>query len=269
MMAPDGAHPKPASAGTEIGGGEVERLGRRRERDDTLLPGAVDPLELPDRQRVEELVRNDQRRAGRHGLEAFVPSGVGVSKRGGLRRAQAFVRLHKVQIDGVAKGRHGPRGTQRIGKEGTAAGAELDEAHPLRLSHGLPHHHAPKSDQLAEHLAHLGRGDEVAARADGPAAAVITVLGKMEAKLHVGVNADGPVAANPLPYLVPPARSSPGLPAALAHRPEARGGMRRMRKSPITIIGSESTCPMLMPGRMKPRNASGSRNSSATIRATP
>ena len=32
-----------------------------------------------------------------------------------------------------------------------------------------------------------------------------------------------------------------------------------MRKSPITIIGSESTCPMVRPGTMKPRNASGSR----------
>ena len=187
-----------------------------------------------------------------------------MAEAGGLLGAQGLARLDQVHLDGIAKGRHGLRGAQRIGQQRAPAGAELDEAHGPGPAHGLPDRRAPEADQLAEHLAHLRRGDEVARSADGPAAAVIAVRGVRQAELHVGGDAERPVPPDSLPDL----RRQGGHDSA---RPPSRGtgGMRRMRKRPSTIIGIDSTCPMVRPGRMNPRKASGSRNSSAMMRATP
>ncbi len=50
-----------------------------------------------------------------------------------------------------------------IGHQRAAAGPELDQAKPVRRAHLRPRLDAPQPDQLAEHLADLGRGDEIAA----------------------------------------------------------------------------------------------------------
>ena len=84
--------------------------------------------------------------------------GLDVAEPGGLLGAQGFARLDQMQVDGIAKVRHRPCGTQRIGEQRAAARTELDHAHTPGPAHGLPYRRAPEADQLAEHLAHLGRG---------------------------------------------------------------------------------------------------------------
>ena len=66
------------------------------------------------------------------------------------------------------------------------------------LAHGLPDRCAPHADQLAEHLADLRRGDEVAVFADRLARRVIARAPVGEASFHIVVHADRTVAGNPL-----------------------------------------------------------------------
>ena len=74
---------------------------------------------------------------------------------------------------------------QRIEHHGAAAGTELDQAHVLRRAHQPPGRGRPQADQLAEHLADLGRGDEVAVGAERIAGDVVAVLRMGEAQRHV------------------------------------------------------------------------------------
>ena len=62
---------------------------------------------------------------------------------------------------------------QRIGHQRAAAGAELEQGEALGLAHLLPEIDDEKADQLAEHLADLGRGGEIPLRAQRIAGAVI------------------------------------------------------------------------------------------------
>jgi hypothetical protein len=89
-----------------------------------------------------------------------------------------------VDDDRGMKRRDHLRGPQRIGHHGAAAGPELDETHVLGLAHQPPHGSGPQPDQLAEHLAHLRRGDEIAVAAERIARRVIAALGMREAERH-------------------------------------------------------------------------------------
>ena len=92
----------------------------------------------------------------------------GIAARSGracpLARCAAPGLLDEMQPQGVGKARHAARGAQGIGHQGAAAGAELDQQHRIGRAEPLPIIGAPQADQLAEDLADLGRGDEIAAR---------------------------------------------------------------------------------------------------------
>src|SRR6185436_16406281 len=73
---------------------------------------------------------------------------------------------------------------------------ELDEIYARRRSHLLPHRGGPCADQLAEHLAHFRRGDEIALRAERVARRVVAVLRVAKTKLHVAVDRNRAVDCN-------------------------------------------------------------------------
>ena len=68
-------------------------------------------------------------------------------------------------------------GAQRVAHQRAAAGAELGEHEGVGAALVGPDLGRPEADQLAEHLADLGGGDEVARRAERIAGGVVAVLG--------------------------------------------------------------------------------------------
>ena len=127
---------------------------------------------------------------------------------------------------------------------------ELDHPDIRRPSEPFPGIDAPEPDDLAEHLADLGRRDEVAAAPERVAAGIV---GGVVQRHELGQR-DRPVAFD-----------APGKPRCQA----AAHWRRTSRKSPATISGRQSSCPIVTGPRMNPRCASGSRKSSAKDRASP
>ena len=84
-----------------------------------------------------------------------------------LQLFQRRAYFHEMQYDRFTKALDHTGGAHRIEQQRAAAGAELDDAHVLGRAHLPPHRRHPQSDQLAEHLADLGRGDEIPSGADG------------------------------------------------------------------------------------------------------
>ena len=112
-----------------------------------------------------------------------------------------------------------------------------------RPAHGLPDGRRPDANQLAEHLADLGRGDEVAVFADRLPRRVIAGAGVGEAGLHIVMHADRPVARDPL---LQPRRKRALFGAVRlalrAHHDDARAGLRLARQishAPTRIMGME------------------------------
>ena len=185
--------------------------------DHALTPSPIDEHQLPDREGIQELVGDDDRRPLRHLVDRLVPfdghwpthTPLALSLSKDSRRRIAVVRpalhgvgakrllLHRAQrragLDQVHGGRgqerrHRPRRAQGIAHQGAAARPELDEAQRRGAAHALPDDSTPHSDQLAEHLADLGRRDEIPARADALRAAPVAVLGMGQAGAHVGID---------------------------------------------------------------------------------
>ena len=139
-----------------------------------LVPGAVAALELPDRQRVEELVGDEQHRARRQRREGVVPlrlmrpraplperaqrRAASRPDAAGARRESRARRARARSASAISVPRPGPSSTSSTG-----SGA------PMRRQTSAHH----SADQLAEHLADLRRGDEVAGGAQGIARRVI------------------------------------------------------------------------------------------------
>jgi hypothetical protein len=120
--------------------------------------------ELVDRQGVDEFVRDrDDRSVGTSSMrschDAVVPSiACCLARSAGL----VSTRWHR---NGGAEIRDGARRAQRVRRQRAAAGTELDQVH----APGAPiwrQRSRPSADQLAEHLADLGRGREIARRAE-------------------------------------------------------------------------------------------------------
>src|SRR5262245_30801471 len=99
---------------------------------------------------------------------------------------------------GLREARDAAGRTQRIAHQGAAPGTQLDQAERRWAAELLPGDRAPQADQLAEYLADLRSGDEIACRADAVAPLPAAVLGIGQANLHVLVDAQRPVAADAL-----------------------------------------------------------------------
>ena len=155
--------------------------------DHALVP-AVELLDrLVHRQRVEQFVGEHDGGPVRHLVEGLMPHHRHVERghRLLLPLLQRRADLDQMQHDRGAERRHHLRRAQRVEHHGAAAGAELDQPHILRLSHPVPGRRRPQAEQLAEHLADLGRGDEIAAAAERIARRVVAVHRMAEAQLHV------------------------------------------------------------------------------------
>ena len=97
-----------------------------------------------------------------------------------------------MQHDRLAETFHHARRPQRVEDQCAAPGPELDEADVFRRAHLPPDRGQPQSDQLAEHLADLGRGDEIAVAAERIAVDVVAVLGVGQAQPHIVGNGHRP-----------------------------------------------------------------------------
>ena len=150
-------------------GGAGDRQEQRVLAGDQPLAPAVRSLdELADGQGVEKLVGHHQQRTvvgDPHQVD--VPFGVGHALL--LRGAQRGARFDEVHLRLEPCARHG---AQRIGRQRSPARPELDVA-GRRPSGAVPGVGKGQPHQFAEHLADLGRGREVAARAQRIAAVVI------------------------------------------------------------------------------------------------
>ena len=150
---------------------------------------------LRDGERIEELVGDDDRWT-RAGCEAAAPAHrhLLVLQGCALDRLEHGVALDQLYAQCGAKRRHEARRAQHVEHQCAASGAKLDEPQRRRRPHLLPDDGAPQPDDLAEHLADLGRGNEIAAAADGRPASVVAMLGILQARLHVVGDADRSIA---------------------------------------------------------------------------
>ncbi len=143
--------------------------------------------------------------------------------------------LDEMDVDGRVKGGKGARGPQEVGHQRAAAGAELDEPDGLRPAEGVPGLGRPDADQLAEDLADLRGGDEVARRTEGVAAHVVAVARVAEGERHVAIDGKRPLRGDQGPKF----------------RVERRhAGVRRDRSTsqrPTAISGTERSWPMVAP----------------------
>ena len=142
--------------------------------------------QLTDRQRIEELVGDNQQRPFRQFLQSGQPDCIGHPKTVLLLGAQDRADLDEMEAERTAKFRECVGGAQQIGSEDTTAGPELGEDHRIGAPHPLPCQRAPDPDQLAKNLTDLGRGDEIATGANRPPGRVIAVLGIVERHCHIG-----------------------------------------------------------------------------------
>jgi len=191
------------------------------------------------RQSVEELIGHQQQGPPGNLGEARMPlRAVGRGHMGGqglvLALPEIGARLHEMETQRSAEGGADPRRPQRISHKRAAAGPQLDEVAGVGAAHFMPDLDAPEPDELAEHLAHLRGGDEIAGATQGIAALVIAVERMAEGLRHELGDGDGPGQCDA-------AQQQPG---------QRRHGARRarqMKAMPKAIMGSDRIWPMVVP----------------------
>ena len=168
------------------------------EAHDALPPLPSDPHELPHRQRVEELVGDDDRGPGRNLAELLRPcdGDAAVEQELVLHRRQRRARLHEPDVERGAEFRDDPGRAQRVAHQRAPAGPDLDQVDGARRTHARPHLGRPQADKLAEHLRDFRGGGEVAARAERIPVHVIAELGMGERERHVAFDRDRTVPAD-------------------------------------------------------------------------
>ena len=144
------------------------KIAARPDVDHALVPAVGFFDRLMHRQRIDEFVGDDDDGTGRDIRQRRMPQHrhVNVLQPLLLQELQQRAHFDQMHDDGGIKILDDLRRPQSIAHQGPASGPELDDAHVFRRAHLLPHRGHPQSDQLAEHLADLGRGDEIAAGAE-------------------------------------------------------------------------------------------------------
>ena len=163
------------------------------------MPAAFGLYRLIDRQCVEEFICKDDRWPFRHLDYRTVPGNWNPRAFQGLflLRSQSGTDLDQVDNYCCAKLRHELRRPQCVFQHRAATRAELDQSHILWSSHLFPYGRRPDTDQLAEHLAYLGRGDEITSRAERVVSCVITVVGVEQTEGHVLSDRHWPAQLDP------------------------------------------------------------------------
>src|SRR5579863_8830310 len=221
-----------------------------REGNASLMPCPARALELTDRQRVEEFIGDEQHRTMRQSYNVVVKHRRESREFFLLHAAQHGAALDEMQTHSFCKARHVTRRAQRVNHHRAATGPELDEQHRVRRAEALPVIRAPRADQLAENLADLRRGDEIARGAERVARRVVE-------SAHFGhVIGDADRSRR-----VDPARQT------FEERVYLCGFACHRVQTPRRKTGTESNCPMVAPNHKYPMNESGSRKNSTTIRA--
>src|SRR5438270_3335597 len=152
---------------------------------------ALDPADmLADRERVEELIGDEQQRTGGKVVDAVMPARL----RHGLllQIAQNWAGFYEMHLARKARRAHHP---QRIGGEGPAPGTELGINRFIRRSRPPPAIGERGADHPAGHLADLWRCGEVALRAKRVARCIIIAV----ARFHIGFDGDRSFGRDPLP----------------------------------------------------------------------
>ena len=213
--------------------------------DAALAPEAALAHDLPDGKGVDELVGDEDERAVRHVLDRSVPlqRDRAIAQRLVLDAAEHGACLDQSYGDAVEKLGHASPGAERVSHQGAASRPKLGDDHRGGLAHGLPDGGGPDTDQLAEDLADLRSGDEIAFAPDRLTRGVIAAALIGEAGFHIVVNADRPFAGNPLSERCRERSGidSVGLPLR-AHHDDAKASCCRARQisqSPIAIMGME------------------------------
>ena len=204
-----------------------------------LVPAPRPADELADRQGVQELVGDQQQRpVARQARRLVVPLHRQPGQERRLPLAQGRAGLDQMDAHGGGERGHHPRRPQRVGHQRAAPGPELDHGHPAGPPEIEPVLHQRQADQLAEQLADLRRGDEVAGGAQRIAARIVARHWMGQGQRHVAGDRDRAVVEDqPAQAVLERAHPMP--------RPAA--GRARTRKMPKASIGSERSWPMVMP----------------------
>ncbi len=133
--------------------------------DEALRPAIAAADELADRQRVQELVGQQQQRRLGQGLQPVMPAGARARQPFRLDRPQPRRGLDQVHPQRGAKiRRHPAHGAQRVRHQRAPPGPGLGQDHRIRPPQQRPAHRRPGAQNLAEGLADLRRCGEIGER---------------------------------------------------------------------------------------------------------
>src|SRR6476661_6275652 len=137
-------------------------------RDQTLEPGPVAVDKLPDWEGIDEFIGEHDERTVRQLIQRRIPANrhPSLAKSASLCRNHDGACLDERDRDDVEECRHCTPGAERICRQGAAPRTKLSDGHGAWRAHRLPDGDGPQANQLAEDLADLGCGDEVAGAAD-------------------------------------------------------------------------------------------------------
>jgi hypothetical protein len=146
------------------------------------------------RKRIEELVGDEQERAGGHFGKVGMPAYRDVGEALFLDRTQTLASLDEMDTHARVKSRDTPRCPQDVGEQSGAPRTELDQTKRRRLPQVQPGAGEPGAEHLAERLTDLRRRDEVAARSQRIAGAIIAVGRMVQGESHEPGYRERPVA---------------------------------------------------------------------------
>ena len=169
---------------------EASAVGRRYA---AFAPVAAVEDILADRHRIEQLVGDDDHRSTLQILDAAHPADrqVEASQHLSLLVGQPVAGFHKPHIGRPHAVRgDGAQRAQHVGHHRAAAGPAFDQQKGVRTAETGPGRGDPGTEKFAEHLAHLGRGDEIAGPPEWIATRIIAVLAIVEREVPVAVDAE-------------------------------------------------------------------------------
>ena len=155
--------------------------------------------------------------------------------------AQYRARFDQIEAHRAAKFGQGGGRAQQIAGEHAAPRPELGDDHRIGPADLFPDDGAPQPDQLAEDLADLGRGDEIAGAAERLSGRVIAEFRIVQRDRHVGRQGQRPLGAD--------AAGDPVDEHVAGHGAVGSGRRRahRMTTMPVISTGIDNSWPSVVP----------------------